>query len=435
VSDSEVPQGSALGRVQRARENEIAEAAPKRVTGAPIWAFLDAPPLLGHSNGFSARYFHFLRELAASWPLDVIALHRADSEWHPDEFLPVELPVCHYWIEPHPANPLNAHGAAGRLRRLRHYIWDDLPYMAYPRRVEGLRSYLNSHRPALAIYFLPNTAHLAFEMPSDVPAVFVLEEGWDRALDSALRGRARGVRAWLSATERRRVRHLYRAIGRRGRTVVISEHEKTWFSSEIDPGRIDVIPHSLDCEYYRPLPATEDIDLGLFGRMSEWRTYRPALSLFERWRNGSWDDACWRWAFVGRDPAPAIQSLQQYGALVSGTVEDLRPYYARSRVIVVPATEGTGVKTTILEAWAMGRPVVATPFAVRGLPAQHGHNILIGGNEEELLGHVDRLLANPEERGRLADAGRQTVTRHRDMRVHAQTFASICRTIIEGSVA
>ena len=46
--------------------------------------------------------------------------------------------------------------------------------------------------------------------------------------------------------------------------------------------------------------------------------------------------------------------------------------------MVVPANYGAGVKTTVLQAWALGRPVVATTFAVDGLPAVSGENLLVG---------------------------------------------------------
>ena len=116
---------------------------------------------------------------------------------------------------------------------------------------------------------------------------------------------------------------------------------------------------------------------------------------------------------------------------VTGFVSDVRPYYARSKVVVVPSRHGGGVKTTVLQAWAMGCPVVATPFALTSLPAKHGENVLIGETTEELKIHISSLLASPDLRGRLGDAGRRTVCEERDMTIVANRFAHLCDEVMK----
>jgi glycosyltransferase involved in cell wall biosynthesis len=179
--------------------------------------------------------------------------------------------------------------------------------------------------------------------------------------------------------------------------------------------------------------ATEpDIDIGVFGLMSSARNYEAMLELH------AWMEARPqlfpgrpRWAFVGKAPPPAITVLRSPRVEVTGYVPDLRPHYARTQIVVVPSRFGTGVKTTVLEAWAMGRPVVATPFALQGLPARPGENVLVGDSPEALARCVAELLAAPALRERLGAAGCRTVRSERDIRVLAVQFADVCARALD----
>lgn len=395
---------------------------------ASVWAITDIPPQLGYAGGFSARAHHFLRAVAARWPLDILALRPENAEWTADAFLPTGFPACHFWCPTLPAHPLNRPGVRGKLQRARHYLSDALPYMSYPRHLTDLDRYWREHEAQLALFFLPYTAHLSFQVPEGVPCIYVLEEGWERGLAWSTRHLPPPLRRWVTATEGARVRRLYRRIGRRGeRFVVISDREKRWFSRDIAEERIVTIPHGLDCEYFAPLAAEQDIDIGIFGMFSAERTHEAALEFYADAASqpNEFPDTM-KWAFVGKAPPPAILALSSSRVLVTGQVPDLRPYYARTKVVVVPSTYGTGVKTTVLEAWAMGRPVVATPFALTGLPARPGENVLVGNSLQELREHVRGLVASAERRERLGTAGLRTVREERSIRHLAHQFADLC---------
>ena len=65
----------------------------------------------------------------------------------------------------------------------------------------------------------------------------------------------------------------------------------------------------------------------------------------------------------------------------------------------------------ILEAWARGVAVVATPAAARGLDVEDGRELLVARTEEEVATAVARLAATPELGARLAAAGRELLQR------------------------
>jgi glycosyltransferase involved in cell wall biosynthesis len=89
-------------------------------------------------------------------------------------------------------------------------------------------------------------------------------------------------------------------------------------------------------------------------------------------------------------------------------VPDVRPFLARATVFVCPLRLGAGIKNKVLEALAMGLPVVATPLSVDGIEVQPGRDALIV-RDDELAEAVVRVLQDAALRERLSTSGRALV--------------------------
>jgi polysaccharide biosynthesis protein PslH len=116
-------------------------------------------------------------------------------------------------------------------------------------------------------------------------------------------------------------------------------------------------------------------------------------------------------SIVGRSPVAEVRQLAGDGVEVTGFVDDVRPWLARAHVFVCPMRSGAGIKNKILQAWAMGLPVVSTPEGACGLNAKDGENILVRSSAAEFAQAVAELLADDEQRRRIGAAGRATVER------------------------
>jgi glycosyltransferase involved in cell wall biosynthesis len=112
---------------------------------------------------------------------------------------------------------------------------------------------------------------------------------------------------------------------------------------------------------------------------------------------------------VGRRPAPEVLALASDSVTVTGTVDDVRPYLARGTVFACPMRLGSGIKNKILQAWAMARPVVATPASLGGLLARDGINVLVRDDDLSFAEGVIALIEDRERAARLGQAGRRTV--------------------------
>lgn len=91
--------------------------------------------------------------------------------------------------------------------------------------------------------------------------------------------------------------------------------------------------------------------------------------------------------------------------------EDSRQAFPSGSVLVVPLSVASGVRMKILEAWARGVAVVATPAAVRGLGASDGQELLVARSGEEFAAAIARLRAEPGLAAGLVEAGRELLRR------------------------
>jgi len=96
------------------------------------------------------------------------------------------------------------------------------------------------------------------------------------------------------------------------------------------------------------------------------------------------------------------------GVETTGAVPDARAEIARACVVVAPLRAGSGTRVKILEAWASGRPVIATPLAAEGLKTQNGENIVLAADGPAFVAAIDLFFASPGDRQRIGAAGRRT---------------------------
>jgi sugar transferase (PEP-CTERM/EpsH1 system associated) len=107
---------------------------------------------------------------------------------------------------------------------------------------------------------------------------------------------------------------------------------------------------------------------------------------------------------VGQNPAPAVRALADApGIVVTGTVPQVQPFLAHAAVAVAPLHLARGIQNKVLEAMAMGKPVVATPQAFEGIHATPGRDLLVAEGAEAFAASVAAVLdGNHPAMGRAA---------------------------------
>ncbi len=104
-----------------------------------------------------------------------------------------------------------------------------------------------------------------------------------------------------------------------------------------------------------------------------------------------WRDA--QFHIVGNNPGRDVLRLKETaGVSVTGRVPDVRPYVAHATVSVSPLRMARGVQNKVLEAMAMGRPVVASPQAFEGVRAVAGRDLLLADGAEQTARVVNEVI-------------------------------------------
>lgn len=136
---------------------------------------------------------------------------------------------------------------------------------------------------------------------------------------------------------------------------------------------------------------------------------------------------------VGRDPAEEVQQLGSItGIEVTGTVEDVRPYYREALASLVPLTIGGGSRLKILESMAAGVPVVSTTLGAEGLEVENDKDIIIADTAERFVEAIGELVTNDATRPRLAAAGRELVARRYEWTIAGESLFRIYEKLVSG---
>lgn len=112
---------------------------------------------------------------------------------------------------------------------------------------------------------------------------------------------------------------------------------------------------------------------------------------------------------VGANPQPSIYRHQSDAVHIHANVDDIEQYYHQSAVFLHPHAGASGIQNKVLQAMAMGCPVVTTPTGVQGNPARNGREVFIGKTDAELATHCIALLKNTALRSRVAREARALV--------------------------
>ncbi|MCX7791540.1 MAG: glycosyltransferase family 4 protein [Chloroflexaceae bacterium] len=117
------------------------------------------------------------------------------------------------------------------------------------------------------------------------------------------------------------------------------------------------------------------------------------------------------------------------GVELTGYVNDVHALISRSAVEVVPLREGGGTRLKILEALALGTPVISTSKGAEGLDLVPGRDLLIADTPAAFAETTVRLLTHPEERARLSAHGRRAVAERYDWRTIGARFVALVETV------
>lgn len=247
-------------------------------------------------------------------------------------------------------------------------------------------------------------------LAAGVPVVFRAQNVESELWAGAGAGRLAG---WLLAREAARfARWEGAAVRRLAAIVALTEEDAARLEALAGSGRrVQAIPAPVARELPAAAALPGDPAVVLMGS-SRWLPNRRGAEWFvsEAWPRvrGVLPNARLH-VFGFEDVGLSAEGLQAHPAPA-----DSRDAFPAGAVLVVPLDVASGVRMKILEAWARGVPVVATPAAAAGLGAEDGRELLVAQGSDGFVGALRRLRDEPSLAAALAKAGRALLKRRHD---------------------
>ncbi len=219
---------------------------------------------------------------------------------------------------------------------------------------------------------------------------------------------------------------------------VVSEREREILLQRSPGANIHVIPNGVDAAAFAGLEpggsAANDAaqrNSVLYVGSMDYHANADAVMWFAReiWPGVENRFPGLTFTIAGRNPGPAIQALASSRVHVTGSVKDVRPYYANALVVVVPLRVGSGTRLKILEAMAAGVPVISTSLGAEGLGAVDNVHLVIADGAEQVQTALIRLLEDPVLAGRLSRSARSFVTQYYDWSFIGQQLYELHRDV------
>jgi sugar transferase (PEP-CTERM/EpsH1 system associated) len=194
----------------------------------------------------------------------------------------------------------------------------------------------------------------------------------------------------------------------------VSQQEVRDFQTLVHPcSTLRAIPNGVDQDFFRPLPEPYDPNSLVFtGSMDYFANVETVLYFSEKiFPIVQREIPEATFYVVGSHPSEDIQKLgkQHANIVVTGFVDRVQPYMAKAAVFVAPMRIARGIQNKILEAMAMGLPVVTTSLGFEGIDAVPGKDLFVYDEPKEFAAQIIQLMRDSQLRRKVATNARNTI--------------------------
>lgn len=372
--------------------------------------FLSSTFPLPPNNGYRMRVWALLRALAAEGH-EIRLLCLA----HPDELNVDDAPlreIC-ATIETVPLawkSASSGHDYGELLRK----IFSRLPYGVARFHSPEMQALIAARAAEVDAVFA-ETPYPMVNAPQSLPVPLILdnqnvEHMLLRRYLTQEKNPAKLAYAWMECGKLRRWEQA--CCVRSAAVLVCSEQDRSMMQEFCPSTPAVVVPNTIDVESYTEIPESDPNTIVYSGSM-DWFPNRDAVEYFafqilpvlRRLKPDI------RFIVAGRTAPEEYRKRfdNMPGVEFTGTVPDMRVEIGKAAVCVVPLRIGSGTRLKILEAGAMGKPMVSTRVGAEGLDFENGREIILSDEPEEFARAVAGLLENQNLRKQLGTAARKRV--------------------------
>jgi polysaccharide biosynthesis protein PslH len=301
---------------------------------------------------------------------------------------------------------------------------------------ELIQETIAAQQPEIVEFHHLNTA-IYRRFAGRVPAVLrehnVEYKVWERYAQHASGWAERGYAKWTAPRVRR---YEAKIAPQFDRCVVVSPADGAHLKAVAPEARIEVIPSGVDTEYFRPLPDVPEelFSITLTGSF-EWRPKQQSLFIlltrvFPKLRARLPEAKLY---VVGKGVPEYLQRVAREtpGVTITGSVPDVRPYIARSALMINYLESGGGIALKALEAMAMRKPVLCNLLGCEGIPMVRGRDVFVADGPEDFAAAAAYLLEDPAARLGLAEEGHRRVLESYSWNVIASRLRECYESVVD----
>ena len=382
--------------------------------------------------------YHLIRHLSVLYRHDITLISfvsersRAEDFEHVKDVCTMEDPIRIQWGALTKMLLKAAKNSILRLpKNLKHGLFvNELDYYYDQRMDQKIKEALKKNNFEL-IFSTRQMANYVVDV--DVPKIvqpFDAMSEWHRQVSSNSRGLKRIFYFIRNLLNRSYEKHIYEKFDA---CLVVTRLDKELLESSNPRIRCVVIPNGVDVDYFSPAATSEEPASLIFIANMSARVavdnimyfYNEIFPLILR------ENPEVKLYLVGRDPSKEIRKLSADPLVtVTGYVNDLRPYLAKSTVSIAPWFIGTtGMKNKVLEAMSMGKAVVTTTNGARGITATNKEHLVIADAVNEFARDIVALLNDQRLRRRLGENARRLIEAHYSWEVATETLNDVLLNI------
>lgn len=376
-------------------------------------------------TGGNVRTFHMLKALSTEHEVTLLANRPDDLDEQAIE--PVRSICTHIqWIESQPISRLRKIGHLTTCLAARKPLM--LERHGARAAASAIRQLMSAgavqHRNDTALCAKPAFDVLHFNHLDAASYEKFVPRGVLRVLDqhnvvthqvrTTLSVETRPLHQWALRRESRVLPGVERALcNRMDLCITCSDIDRESLRSMGVRARIETVPNGVDLDFFSPTPgAPRSLEAVFMGTLD----YDPCDKAVQHFCENILPKLHrkypkLRFVAVGRNPSEKLRRRadQDDRIVITGRVEDVRPYVRTASVFVVPLLSGSGTRLKVLEALALGTPVVTTSIGVEGIEAIPDQHLLVADTADDFAVGVGRVIEDASLAEQLRREGRLLV--------------------------
>ncbi|ALS97651.1 TIGR03087 family PEP-CTERM/XrtA system glycosyltransferase [Lacimicrobium alkaliphilum] len=382
------------------------------------------------NKGDKIRSFNILKQLAGQYDIYLAAFVDDDNDWQYERDL---QPYCKE-MSLLPLNPL-----WGKVRGLLGMLLGkpiSLPYFFSSQLQQWVTAKIRSAGIKKAFVYSSAMAQYIEKATLDkrvADFVDVDSDKWRQYAEKTANPLMKLVYRWeyrtLAAYEKK-ITAAFDAV------TLVSEDEAGFFREQLTAelaAKVDAFPNGVDGEFFNPdtcgpRPIADNY-LVFTGAMDYWANVDAVLWFVEHvWPVIHKQHPALKFAIVGGNPTDKVKALaRRENILVTGRVEDIRPYIKHAQLAVAPLRIARGIQNKVLEAMAMQQAVVMTSMAAEGIRLPANQQTLVTDEADLFAASCLEMLSQPDKIAALGQENREWIARHYQWQAVVEKLAAVLK--------